>query len=83
MNAARVLNRAGLRPGILAFAVLLLLPQLRAAEISRIYVVSARNGTRISTHTPDGRRIEPTIQLGYSMSTGIAVDATGDRKSVV
>jgi hypothetical protein len=50
---------------------------LNAADVSRIYVLTTFHGTKITTYTPEGQRIEPTIALPPLSGGPIAVSPSG------
>src|SRR5690349_21613693 len=52
---------------------------LRGADVSKIYVLSKETAETITAYGLDGRRIEPTIRLGYCLyCVGLAVNSAGN-----
>ena len=47
---------------------------MMAADISKIHVLTSG---RVTTYSPDGREINPTITMGACCPTGMALDAAG------
>jgi hypothetical protein len=46
-------------------------------DISKIYVLSDASGCLVTTYTPDGQKISPTIVPGGAGCNGIAVNQSG------
>jgi DNA-binding beta-propeller fold protein YncE len=87
MNATRVSNCVGRRSGIkltILTGMFLMLCSCSMAqetsntqEPSRIYVLSATRGCKITTYTMDGKQTDPEIPIGGFDCTGMVVDADG------
>jgi len=52
-------------------------PVAQGTGASKIFVLSDDGGTKVTTYSPDGKRISPTIWLGARNGSGLALDSAG------
>jgi streptogramin lyase len=82
MNTRSVSIRAWRKPGILSTLLtgLLMLCSACSAQqqASKIYVLSATRGCKVTTYTMDGKQIDPEIPIGGFTCNGMVMDSDGN-----
>ncbi|MBV9506226.1 MAG: hypothetical protein JO323_14595 [Acidobacteriia bacterium] len=81
MNARSVFKRAWRKPGIQLTLLLVMLCTACSAQqptATKIFVLSANRGCKITTYTLDGKQIDPEIGIGGFTCNGMVMDSHGN-----